>query len=187
MSFDTNNSRPNRSILMLKVRSVFNALRTICYFALKARWVKRQGMVRVPWNVKLWSPKFDISLGHHVQFGSNCIVMCSASIGNYVLMAENVALIGRHDHRIDVVGKEIWNSGRGDSSRVVIEDDVWLGHGAIVLSGVTIGSGAVVAAGAVVTKDVPPFAIVAGNPARVIKMRFNEEQIALHYVQRDSE
>jgi phosphonate metabolism protein (transferase hexapeptide repeat family) len=55
---------------------------------------------------------------------------------------------------------------------VVIGHDVWLGHGAIVLPGRTIGSGAVVAAGAVVTKDVPPYAIVAGNPARIVRPRF---------------
>jgi phosphonate metabolism protein (transferase hexapeptide repeat family) len=55
---------------------------------------------------------------------------------------------------------------------VVIAHDVWIGHGAIVLPGRTIGIGAVVAAGAVVTKDVAPYAIVAGNPARVIRQRF---------------
>ena len=61
--------------------------------------------------------------------------------------------------------------------RVVIGNDVWIGHGVIILPSVTIGNGAVVGAGAVVTKDVPDFAIVAGNPAKVIRCRFDEAKI----------
>ena len=60
------------------------------------------------------------------------------------------------------------------SHRVILGNDVWIGHGAIILPGRRIGDGAVVAAGAIVTKDVPAYAIVAGNPARVIKPRFPE-------------
>lgn len=58
-----------------------------------------------------------------------------------------------------------------------IGNDVWVGAGAIVLRGVNIGDGAVVGAGSIVTKDVPPYAIVAGNPARVVRMRFGDETI----------
>ncbi len=61
--------------------------------------------------------------------------------------------------------------------RVVIGNDVWIGADAMILSGVTVGDGAVIGAGSVVTKSVPPYAAVAGNPARVIKMRFSPEQI----------
>lgn len=60
---------------------------------------------------------------------------------------------------------------------IIVKDDVWIGFGSFVLSGVTIGQGAVVAAGSVVTKDVPPYAIVGGNPARVIRYRFSNEQV----------
>lgn len=63
-----------------------------------------------------------------------------------------------------------WRRG----SAVTLGDDVWIGHGAIVLPGLTIGSGAAVGAGTIVTKDVPPFAVVVGNPGRVIRLRFPE-------------
>jgi len=60
------------------------------------------------------------------------------------------------------------------ASPVVLGHDVWIGHGAVVLAGVTVGTGAAVGAGAIVTKDVAPFAIVVGNPARVLRLRFAE-------------
>ena len=60
---------------------------------------------------------------------------------------------------------------------IVVDDDVWIGYGATIMSGVHIGQGAIVAAGAVVTKDVPPYAIVGGVPAKVIKYRFGAEMI----------
>jgi acetyltransferase-like isoleucine patch superfamily enzyme len=65
-------------------------------------------------------------------------------------------------------------------SKVIIEDDVWIGYGSIVLSGVKIGRGSIVAAGSVVTKDIEPYSIVAGNPAKLIRKRFTEDEIHLH-------
>ena len=68
-------------------------------------------------------------------------------------------------------GEEREAGSKGD---IVIKDDVWIGQNAIICSGVTVGQGAVVAAGAVVTKDVEPYAIVGGNPAKFIKYRLDE-------------
>jgi virginiamycin A acetyltransferase len=70
---------------------------------------------------------------------------------------------------------ERMNPGR--NGRVTIGNDVWIGHGAILLPAVNVGDGAIVAAGAVVTKDVPPYAIVGGNRASVIRLRFDEATV----------
>ena len=67
-----------------------------------------------------------------------------------------------------------------DDQDVIFEGDNWIGTSVIILKGVTVGKGSIVAAGSIVTKNVPPYSIVAGVPARVIKKRFSNEQIKLH-------
>ena len=166
------NVRPDRSHIMLIGRSVANAVRTWLYFTFKARWVKRLGFVRIPWTVQLWSPNHNITLGDRVQFGPYCDVQCDLEVGNSVLFAPRVAIIGRNDHQIDLPDTLIWDSPRGKDKKVRIGNDCWIGYGVIILSGVTIGDGAVVAAGAVVTKDVPPYTVVAGVPAKIVKVRY---------------
>ena len=174
------NKRPDRSDFIFGLRQLGNRLRTFLYFRTRCPWVVRKGMVRIPWSVDVWSPNHKITLGDCVQFGPGCIINCDAVIGNKVLMGKNVALVGRDDHRFDIVGKAVWDSPRGDSHAVVVGDDVWIGHGAIVLTGVVIGTGSIVAAGSVVSKSVPAYSIVGGNPARVIKARFTPDQIVEH-------
>ncbi|MGL5356554.1 MAG: CatB-related O-acetyltransferase [Cetobacterium sp.] len=105
-------------------------------------------------------------------------------IGNFVSIAEGVKFIlgGNHEvntfttypFRVMALGEDVeaWTKGP-----IVVKDDVWIGTDALVLSGVTIGQGAIVAAGSVVTKDVPPYSIVGGNPAKVIKYRYSKEII----------
>lgn len=77
-----------------------------------------------------------------------------------------------------VMGAETYKPDPGFKGDTVIAHDVWFGHQCLIMPGVTIGSGAIIGTGAVVTKDVAPYSIVAGNPARVIKYRFSEEVIA---------
>jgi len=122
-----------------------------------------------------------IRIGDHVYFGRHCSIECDAVIGNYVLIANNVAFVGRHDHDYQHIGVpvRIAPSVRDPGYMVpkekreeVIADDVWIGYGAIILSGVNIGEGSIVAAGTLVTRDVGPFSIVAGVPARVLGERF---------------
>lgn len=101
-------------------------------------------------------------------------------IGRNVIFGPKPTII-TGDHRIDIVGKFIADVGNDDKLSendlpVVIEDDVWCGANVTILKGVTIGHGSVVAAGAVVTKSCPPYSIIGGVPARVIKKRFTEEE-----------
>jgi maltose O-acetyltransferase len=88
-------------------------------------------------------------------------------IGNRVMIASHVAISSlTHDH-----SRQSMRHSPVVQKKIVIEDDVWIGAGAVILPGITLGHGAVVGAGAVVTKDVPPYSIVVGNPARILKMR----------------
>lgn len=105
-------------------------------------------------------------------------------IGHYCSLAPGVKLMLGGEHRPENIsnfpfkhklGLEL-NEARSKGS-IIIKDDVWIGANSIILSGVCIGQGAVVAAGSVVTKNVPPYAIVGGNPAKVIKSRFSESII----------
>ncbi|WP_353953328.1 CatB-related O-acetyltransferase [Knoellia sp. S7-12] len=108
-------------------------------------------------------------------------------IGSFCSIAARVQIFLGGEHRVDWVTTYpfslFWPSARtieGHPRRrgdVVIGNDVWLGSDAIILSGVRIGDGAVVGAGAVVRMDVPPYAVVAGNPARLVRMRFSEDVV----------
>ncbi len=108
-------------------------------------------------------------------------------IGKYTSIAVGAVIMLGGEHRIDTVstypfkqllpGAEHANDTSFSRGPVVIGNDVWIGNAAMILSGRTIGDGAVIAANAVVTKDVPPYAVVGGNPARVLKFRFSPDII----------
>jgi acetyltransferase-like isoleucine patch superfamily enzyme len=109
-------------------------------------------------------------------------------IGNYCSFAADIRIFLGGEHRSDWISTYPFNAlepaffhieghprSKGD---VLIGNDVWIGRAAVILSGVRIGNGAVVGAYSVVTKNVPDYAIVAGNPARVVRMRFSPETVA---------
>lgn len=106
-------------------------------------------------------------------------------IGNYCSIAPEVVFILNGEHPTNMISTFPFKNHIIDSSlsealsygNIVVEDDVWIGYRSTIMSGVHIGQGAVVAAGAVVTKDVPPYAIVGGVPAKVIKYRFEPDII----------
>lgn len=129
----------------------------------------------------------NIYLGNNVSFGENNLLMTTRAkikMGNHIMTGPNVSII-TGNHRIDLIGRYM-NTVSNDeklpenNQDVIIEGDNWIGAGAIILNGVKIGIGAVVGAGAVVTKDVPPYTIVGGVPAKVIGNRFNEKEIIEH-------
>ena len=116
-----------------------------------------------------------------VAFNNNSKI----KVGSFCSIAQEVKFLLDADHSISTVSSYPFKvkmlgtlhfeaTSKGD---IIVEDDVWIGYGATIMSGVHIGQGAVVAAGAVVTKDVPPYAIVGGVPAKVIKYRFSPELI----------
>ena len=114
----------------------------------------------------------------------------SLSIGSFCSIADNITVFLGGNHRIDWVSTypfpefhEEWRNSEGiknyqaTKGNVVVKNDVWIGSGASILSGVTIGNGAVVAANSVVTKDIAPYEVVGGNPAKHMKYRFSQHQI----------
>ena len=106
-------------------------------------------------------------------------------IGNFCSIANGVTFVLSSEHNINLISTypfkvlytKVAESEALSKGDIVVDDDVWIGYGATVLSGVHIGQGAVIAAGAIVTKDVEPYQIVAGVPAKPIKYRFDKELI----------
>lgn len=145
--------------------------------------------VHVGSRCRFWATR-GIEIGDGSYLGKDVLIETNCRIGRYVLVANRVGIVGRHDHDFRTAGVPVrfgrWvGSERAPSPHrddtVVIEDDVWIGFGAILLSPVRVGRGAIVAAGAVVTRDVAPYAIVAGNPAAAVGRRFaTAEEIAVH-------
>ena len=106
------------------------------------------------------------------------------AIGNYVSIAGNVKFMLSAEHETGYVSTYPYKAmmlglgaEAGSKGDIIVEDDVWIGERAIIMSGVRIGQGAVIAAGAIVTKNVPAYAIVGGCPARILKYRFDEKTI----------
>ncbi len=149
-----------------------------------------------PTALLLGSFRGDVSMGAFSYVNQETIVY-SASIGRYTSIAHRV-MIGPSEHPTDWLSSHgfAWNDRAAftpcpeldliispqnfarSRNTVTIGNDVWIGYGAMIRQGVTISDGAIVGAGAVVTKDVPPYMIVGGNPAKQIRPRFREEIIA---------
>lgn len=141
--------------------------------------------VSIPHSIRIHGQ--HLRIGNDVALGEDCLFMCAGApiiIGDHVMLGPRVTMI-TGDHRIDMVGKymsevKIFEKLPENNQPIVLEGDNWIGANATILKGVTVGEGAVVAAGALVTKDVPPYTVVGGVPARKLRDRFDETELVRH-------
>lgn len=115
----------------------------------------------------------NVSLGNNSGIGVNAQIAPGVTIGNDVMMGPE-CLIYTTNHGMNRTDIPMWRQESSEVSPVVIGDDVWIGARVIILPGVHIGTGSVIGAGSVVTHDVEPYSIVAGNPAKIIRMRVQQ-------------
>ena len=172
---------------------MLNKVKEICQKVLNRRIKSSNGSILLSRNSKLFenSEMINSSVGKFTYVQKNSIVY-NSDLGNFCSIANDVR-IGLAEHPMYFVStspvfydpnqplpktlaEEIVFSSC--DRRTQIQSDVWIGTGAIVKSGVIVGVGAVIGAGAVVTKDVAPYSVVVGNPARVVRKRFTDQQIA---------
>lgn len=111
-----------------------------------------------------------VEIGSNSGIGVNCPLPANIKIGSDVMIGPDVLIVDQN-HRFDRIDIPMRLQGDQDPAPVAIEDDVWIGARAIILPGVRIRKGAIAGSGAVIAKDVPPYAICAGNPARIIGAR----------------
>ncbi len=111
-----------------------------------------------------------LSVGDRSQLGQNSRLNGQITIGEDVLMGPDIVMMAT-SHAFQNPDQPIRLQGAAEEREIVIGDDVWIGTRVIILPGVSVGSHSIIAAGAVVTKDVPEYSIVGGNPARLIRSR----------------
>ena len=133
--------------------------------------VRLCGMISIAF-LNRWIDEPELIIGSHTFIGHGCAIAVGSSmrIGKHCLLAGSVIVTDFDGHPTDAVLRRTEPAPRESIKPVTIGDDVWIGMGARVLKGVSIGDRSIVAAGSIVTKSVPPDVIVAGNPAQVVKL-----------------
>lgn len=132
-------------------------------------------------GIPLWFTNVEVNFGNYCYLGPRSNISNALVVGDLVLISSDFRLIG-NDHGMYSVGVPMRIAKPNDNSDVqtIIESEVWIGQGVTVLAGVKIGRGSIVAANSFVNKDVEPYTIVGGVPARKIKSRFNLQDIVKH-------
>lgn len=163
--------------MLSKIKAVLKSLRIYILLRTKYRGVVVGNGFHVAWKVTIHGN--DLKAGDYVYIGPYSELCPGITLGNYTSISSNVVFTGS-DHCYDKPGLPIRFSGRPEPLDTIIGADVLIGHGVTIMRGIRIGDGAIVGSGAVVTKDVEPYSIVGGVPARHIKYRFDEEQQKIH-------
>ncbi|MBN8861162.1 MAG: CatB-related O-acetyltransferase [Sphingobacteriales bacterium] len=168
--------------------SIIKKLRDIYLVAVKWRKYEIGPGFHAGRRVRIWA-KHTIKIGRDFYIGRDSQIESDCIIGDFVIFGNKVAVVGRYDHHYQQVGVPIrhameirdqdYNWKGVESGPTMIGDDVWVGYGSIIMSGVHIGNGAIIAAGSLVVKDVEPYAIYGGVPAKKLKDRFStlEDQV----------
>ena len=149
------------------VGKMCNKLRVMC----AKRIFKKCGKINTIDRMAYFGTGAEIEIGDYSGIGERCVVPKNTIIGKYVMMAPEVHIV-QNNHNYQDLSKPMCFQGSPQMiPQTIIGDDCWIGVRAILTPGHRIGKGSIIAAGAVVTKDVEPFTVVGGNPAKIIKKR----------------
>lgn len=170
-----------------------NSLKRIRNYLLRTVYYRRYQIGKGFYSgirVRIWAKK-TVIIGENFYIGRDSFIESDVIIGNNVIWANRVALVGKYDHHYQQVGVPISLASRirdknynwlGLNSLTIIEDDVWVGYGSTIISGVKIGTGSIIATGSLVTKDVEPYSIYGGVPAVKLKNRFATQEDLIEHI-----
>lgn len=168
------------SSLFSPKKIIFKKVSFLAFWDAKSSFTSKTHLLR-------FSKLVNVSIGEYSRIGVNCSVT-NATIGRFTAIGKDTIIgLGQHPTNYISTNSIFYRKGQfhdnwaqplenfEESKRIIIGNDVWIGRKCMIMDGVTVNDGAIVAAGAIVTKDVPPYAIVGGVPAKVLKYRFTTD------------